>query len=71
MALRATLHYNILKGVASMKKRYCKMQRKANGKAMEIRDRQVTLDLPLPIVVVLMGMPEVVEKLQHGWNYPQ
>lgn len=54
-----------------MKKRYCKMQRKANGKAMEIRDRQVTLDLPLPIVVVLMGMPEVVEKLQHGWNYPQ
>lgn len=48
-----------------MRKRYRKMQRKANGKIREIRDGQITLELPLPIAEVLTGIPEVVEELSQ------
>jgi transposase-like protein len=41
------------------------MQRKSNGKVREIRDGQVTMELPLPIAEVLMGMPEAVEELSQ------
>lgn len=48
-----------------MEKRYRKMQRKANGKIREIRDGQITLELPLPIAQVLTGVPEIVEELSQ------
>ena len=48
-----------------MEKRYRKMQRKANGKIREIRDGQITLELPLPIAQVLTGIPEVVEEISQ------
>jgi putative transposase len=46
-----------------MKKEYRKMAQKANGKIREIREGQVTLEVPLPIAEVLMGMTEVVENI--------
>ncbi len=39
------------------------MQRKANGKIREIADSKVTLDMPLPLAAVLMGMPQVIREL--------
>lgn len=48
-----------------MEKRYRKMQRKANGKVREIREGQITLELPLPIAQVLTGIPDVVEELSQ------
>jgi len=48
-----------------MEKRYRKMQRKANGKVREIREGQITLELPLPIAQVLSGIPDVVEELSQ------
>lgn len=46
-----------------MKKEYRKMARKANGKIREIREGQVTIEVPLPIAEVLMGTTEVVEEI--------
>lgn len=46
-----------------MKKEYRKMVRKANGKIREIRDGQVTIEIPLPIAEVLMGTTEAVEEI--------
>ena len=39
------------------------MQRKATGKIREIADGQLTVDMPLPIAAVLMGMPQVIREL--------
>jgi transposase-like protein len=39
------------------------MQRKANGKIREVADGQVTVDMPLPMAAVLMGMPQVIREL--------
>lgn len=46
-----------------MKKEYRKMARKANGKIREIRDGQITIEVPLPIAEVLMETTEVVEEI--------
>jgi len=39
------------------------MQRKATGKIREIANGQVTMDMPLPMAAVLMGMPQVIREL--------
>jgi len=39
------------------------MQRKANGKIREIADDHVTMDMPVPLAAVLMGMPQVIKEL--------
>lgn len=46
-----------------MKKEYRKMARKVNGKIREIKEGQVTIEVPLPIAEVLMGTTEVIEKI--------
>ncbi len=50
-------------GEAAMKKEYRRMQRKANGKIREIADGMVTMEMPLPLAAVLMGMPQVIREL--------
>lgn len=39
------------------------MQRKANGKIREIAGGQVTVEMPLPLTALMMGMPEVIREL--------
>ena len=46
-----------------MKREYRKMARKANGKIREIREGQVTIEVPLPIAEVLSGTTGIVEEL--------
>ena len=46
-----------------MKKEYRKMARKVNGKIREIKEGQVTIEVPLPIAEVLMGTTEVIEEI--------
>src|SRR4030066_1589115 len=46
-----------------MKRGYRKMERKANGKIREIREGQVTIEVPLPIAEVLSGTTGIVEEL--------
>jgi putative transposase len=48
-----------------MKKEYRKMARKANGKIREVRGRQVTIEVPLPIAEVLAGTTGIVEELSR------
>ena len=46
-----------------MKKEYRRMQRKANGKIREIADGQVTMEMPLPLAAVMMGMPQAIREV--------
>jgi len=46
-----------------MKKRYRKMQKKANGKVREIGDGSVLLELPLQVAGVIESLPEVIREL--------
>jgi hypothetical protein len=46
-----------------MKRGYRKMERKANGKIREIREGQVTIEVPLPIAEVLSGTTGIIEEL--------
>lgn len=46
-----------------MKKEYRKMVRKVNGKIREIKEGQVTIEVPLPMAEILMGTTEVIEKI--------
>jgi transposase-like protein len=48
-----------------MKREYRKMARKANGKIREIREGQVTIEVPLPIAEVLSGTTGIVEELSR------
>lgn len=46
-----------------MKKEYRKMERNAKGKIREIQGGRVTVEIPLPIADVLIGVTESVEEL--------
>jgi transposase-like protein len=46
-----------------MKKEYRKMVRKANGKIREVREGQITIEVPLPIAEVLAGTNGIIEEL--------
>ena len=46
-----------------MKKRYRKMEKKANGKVREISDGSVLLELPLTVAGVIESLPEVIRGL--------
>ena len=46
-----------------MKKEYRKMARKANGKIREVKEGQVTIEVPLPMAEVLAGTTGIVEEL--------
>lgn len=46
-----------------MKKRYRKMQKKANGKVREMGEGSVLLELPLPVAEIIETLPEVIREL--------
>ncbi|HSB30017.1 MAG TPA: hypothetical protein VLD55_00285, partial [Candidatus Sulfobium mesophilum] len=46
-----------------MRKRYRKMQKKANGKVREISDGGVLLELPMAVAGVIESLPEVIREL--------
>ncbi len=46
-----------------MRKRYRKMQKKANGKVREIREGSVVVELPLSVAGVIERLPEVIGEL--------
>ena len=46
-----------------MKKRYRKMERKANGKIREIGERGILLELPLPMAEVIENLPQMIGEL--------
>lgn len=48
-----------------MKKEYRTMGRKSNGKVREIVDGQVTIELPLPIAEIMLGVPQAIEKMSR------
>lgn len=48
-----------------MKKEYRTMGRKANGKIREVRDGQITIELPLPIAEIMLGVPQAIEKMSR------
>jgi len=48
-----------------MKKEYRTMQRKSNGKVREMSEGQVTIELPLPIAEIMMGVPQAIEEMSH------
>ena len=48
-----------------MKKRYRKMQKKANGRIREIREGGVLLELSLPVAAVIESIPEVIRELSQ------
>ena len=46
-----------------MKKRYRKMEKKANGKIREINEGGILLELPLRVAGVIESLPEMIRKL--------
>lgn len=48
-----------------MKKRYRKMQKKANGKVREVGEGSVLLELPLSVAGVIESLPEAIRDLAH------
>lgn len=46
-----------------MKKRYRKMERKANGKIREVGEGGIVLELPLPMVKVIADLPRMIGEL--------
>jgi putative transposase len=51
------------KEIASMEKRYRKMQKKANGKVREVSDRGIVLELPLSVAEVVGSLPQLIGKM--------
>lgn len=52
-----------------MKKRYRKMQKKANGKIREIGEGGVLLELPLPVADVIESIPEMIRELSQETKF--
>ena len=48
-----------------MKKEYRTMGKKSNGKIREISEATVTLELPLPIAEIMLGMPQAIEQMSR------
>jgi transposase-like protein len=48
-----------------MKKEYRTMQRKANGRVREVTGDHVTIELPLPVAEIMLGVPQAIEKMSR------
>jgi len=48
-----------------MKKEYRTMGKKSNGKIREVTEESVTLELPLPIAEIMLGMPQAIEQMSR------
>jgi transposase-like protein len=48
-----------------MKKEYRTMGKKSNGKIREVTEGSVTLELPLPIAEIMMGLPHAIEQMSR------